>query len=115
MLCASGEKTKLGIFLEFCRGKNLKLKPSKLNIPEQFELGGAVISSELVKNEHVVCVLPKDKRVQAFFDLKKPQNKNDIHIFCGILASLQQWNPNIPLNQGEIFPVNLGTKFPGNP
>ena len=51
-----------------------------------------------MKNEQVVCVLPKDKRVQAFYNLKKPQNKKDIQSFCGMLASLQQWNPNIPLN-----------------
>ena len=43
-------KDKLENFLEFCREKNLKLKPSKLNISEQVEFGGAVISSELVKN-----------------------------------------------------------------
>ena len=52
----------------------------------------------MVKNEQVVCVLPKDKRVQAFYNLKKPQNKKDIQSFCGMLASLQQWNPSIPLN-----------------
>ena len=43
-------KDKLENFLEFCREKNLKLKPSKLNISEHVEFGGAVISSELVKN-----------------------------------------------------------------
>ena len=30
--------------------------------------------------------------------MKKPQSKKDIQSFCGMLASLQQWNPNIPLN-----------------
>ena len=91
-------KEKLENFLAFCRDKNLKLKPSKLNISEQVEFGGAVISSELVRNEQVVCVLPKDKRIQAFVNIKKPQNKKDIQSFCGMLASLQQWNPNVPLN-----------------
>ena len=62
------------------------------------EFGCTVISSEIVKNEQVVWVLPKDKRIQTFFDLKKLQNKKDIQSFCGMLASLQQWNPNIPLN-----------------
>ena len=57
-----------------------------------------MISAELVKNEQVVCVLPKDKRIQAFYDLRKTQNKKETQSFCGMLASLQQWNPNIPLN-----------------
>ena len=57
---------KIENFLEFCRDQNLKLKPSKLTISEEVEFGGAVISSKLVKNEQVVCILPKDKRIQAF-------------------------------------------------
>ena len=74
------------------------MKPSKLQIGEQVTFGGAVISAELVKNEKVVCVLPKDQRIQAFYDMKKPLSKKDIQSFCGMLASLQQWNPNMPLN-----------------
>ena len=35
---------KLESLLSFCREKNLKLKPSKLNISEEVEFGGAVIS-----------------------------------------------------------------------
>ena len=47
-------RKKLENFLSFCREKNLKLKPSKLNKSEQVKLGGgAVISSETVKNEHL--------------------------------------------------------------
>ena len=42
-------KDKLENFLEFAREKNLELKPSKLQISEQVEFGGTVISSELVK------------------------------------------------------------------
>ena len=33
-------KQKLEHFLKFCRQKNLKLKPSKLNISEEVEFGG---------------------------------------------------------------------------
>ena len=31
-----------------------------------------MIRSYIVKNEQVVSVLPKDKKIQAFFELKKP-------------------------------------------
>ena len=37
--------------LVFCKEKNLKLEPSKLNISEQDEFGGTLISSEMVTNE----------------------------------------------------------------
>ena len=47
-------KGKLENFLAFCREKNLKLKPSKLNISVEVEFGGAVISSKIVKEEQVV-------------------------------------------------------------
>ena len=51
-----------------------------------------------MKNEQVVSVLHKDKRIQVFFELKKPSTKKDIQVFCGMLASLQSWNLNLPMN-----------------
>ena len=57
-----------------------------------------MISSDIEKNEHVVSVLPKDKRIQAFFKIKRPSNKKDIQMFCRMLASLQSWNPDLPMN-----------------
>ena len=74
-------KLKLENFLSFAKDKNLKLKPSKLQIGEQVTFGGALISAELVKNEKVVCVLPKDQRIQAFYDMKKPQTKRRFNHF----------------------------------
>ena len=44
-------KANLENFLAFCPEKNLKLKPSKLNISGEVEFCGAVISSKLVKEE----------------------------------------------------------------
>ena len=42
-------------------------------------------------------MLPKDKRIEAFFNMKKPKTKKDIQSFCGMLSSLQAWNPNLPM------------------
>ena len=78
--------------------KNLKLKTSKFCVGEEVEFGGAIISSETVEKETVVCVLPKNQRVQAFQNLKNPKPKKDVQVFCGMLASLQRWNPLIPMN-----------------
>ena len=30
--------------------------------------------------------------------MKKPSCKKDVQIFCGMLASLQEWNLSIPMN-----------------
>ena len=48
-------KKKLDTFLGFWQEKNLKLKPSKMNISDEVEFG------------QVVSILPKDKWVQAIF------------------------------------------------
>ena len=56
-------KKKLETFLGFCKEKNLKLKPTKMTISEEVEFGGALIRSDIVENEEVVSILPKDKRI----------------------------------------------------
>jgi hypothetical protein len=94
-------KDKLENFLSFSREKNLKLKPSKWQISEQVEFGGTVISAELVKNEQVVCVLPKDKRIQAFYDMKKPQTKKDIQ-FLWHACKLTTVEPKYPFKYSYV-------------
>ena len=92
------DEENLKSFLSFCKEKNSKLKPSKMNISEEVEFGRALIRSDIMKNEQVVSVLHKDKRIQVFFELKKPSTKKVIKDFCGMLASLQSWNPNLSMN-----------------
>ena len=89
---------KLEVFIGYWDKKNLKLKPSKMVIGEEVEFAGTVIRAKTVENEDVVSILPRDKRVKAFLDLKKPETKKEIQVMCGMLSSLQQWNPSLPLN-----------------
>ena len=42
--------------------------------------------------------MPRDKRVQAFMELKKPQTKKELQVCCGMVSSLQKWYPSLPLN-----------------
>ena len=93
-----GLKKELELFLEMCKKKNLKLKTSKFRVGEEVEFGGTIISSETVGKDTVVCILPKNACIQAFQNLKKPTTKRDVQVFCGMLASLQQWNLSVPLN-----------------
>ena len=89
---------KLEIFLEFCKKKNLKLKPSKFCIGEEVEFGGTLITSETVGSKNVVNILPKSQRVQAFQNLRRPRTRKEVKIFCGMMTSLMKWSPNAPLN-----------------
>ena len=94
--------------MHFCRDKNLKLNPEKLLISEQVEFGGSIISTESVQDESIVFIGPKNKRVKAFESLKKPTNKKEMQIFCGMLASLQSWYPSLPLNIPNLRKATAG-------
>ena len=103
---------KLNNLMEFCKLKNLKLNPSKLLISEEVEFGGSVISAETVKQEEIIFIGPKDKRIRAFQELKKPTSKKEVQIFCGMLASLQNWFPSLPLNIPNLRKATAGaSKF----
>ena len=68
-------KKKIEVFVGYCEKKNFKLKPSKMVISEEVEFAGTAIRAETVENEDVVSILPRDKRVKAFMDLKKTRDK----------------------------------------
>ena len=85
-------------FLKFCRLKNLKLKTDKFRISEHVEFAGATINAELVKGERIVNILPKDGRIMAFQELKRPESKSELRSFCGMVSSLSSWSPNVNIN-----------------
>ena len=76
------------VFLGHCEKNNLKLKPSKMVIGEEVEFAGATIRAETVQNEDVVSIFPRDKRIKAFFYLKKPETIKEVQVLCGMLSSL---------------------------
>ena len=43
-----------------------------MTIVEEVEFTGTTIRAETIQNEDVVSILPRDKRVKAFFEVKKP-------------------------------------------
>ena len=103
---------KLENLMQFCKEKKLKLNPEKLLVSEEVEFGGSVISSETVEKENIIFIGPKDKRIKAFSELKKPTLKKEVQIFCGMLASLQSWFPSIPLNIPNLRKATAGaSKF----
>ena len=85
-------------FLKFCKAKNLKLKTSKFKISESVEFAGATLNAELVRGEQVVNILPKNGRIDAFQNLKRPETKTELRSYCGMVSSLSAWTPSVNLN-----------------
>ena len=47
----------------------------------EVEFAGTVMRAETVKNEEVVSILPRDKKIKGFFKLKKPETKKKYRSF----------------------------------
>ena len=88
-------KSKMHTFLGFCQEKNIKLKPSKFMISTEVEFGGCIISRETMGDS--VFIEPKHNRIMAFEELKKPTTKRELQVFAGMISSLQNWYPSLPL------------------
>ena len=99
---------KLKVFLKYCEEKNLKLKPSKMVISEEVEFAGTAIRAEKIQDNDVVNILPREKRVQAFMELKKPETKKEMQVWCGMVSSLQRWYPSLPLNLTMLRKATVG-------
>merc|ERR1712044_143537 len=91
-------KKKLIVFLKYCEEKNLKLKPSKMVISEEVEFAGSAIRAEKKNETDVVHIVPREKKIQTFFELKKPTTKKELQVWCGMVSSLIKWYPSLPLN-----------------
>ena len=85
------------------------MKPSKFVIGGEVEFGGALITSETVGTQCGEYSSEKSGS-EAFKNLRRPHSKKEVQIFCGIMTSLQAWNPHIPLNAPIMRAVTGGTK-----
>ena len=53
-------------------------------------------------------ILPREKRIQAFMELKKPETKKEVQVLCGMISSLQRWYPSLPLNLTMLRKATVG-------
>ena len=53
------------------------------------EVGGSVLTVEKVKNQDLIFITPRGKRIKAFEELRKPQWHAEL--------SLSRWNPTVAL------------------
>ena len=44
-----------------------------------------------------VFIEPKNKRILALEELRKPKSKRNLQVFAGMVASIQNWFPSLPL------------------
>ena len=46
----------------------------------------------------MVNILPKNGRIDAFQNLKRPETKTELRSYCGMVSSLSAWTPSVNLN-----------------
>ena len=61
-----------------------------------------MITVEKVKNQDLIFIAPKEKRIRAFEELRRPETKRDYQVFSGMLSSLQRWNPTVAVEMPLI-------------
>ena len=69
-----------------------------------------MITVEKVKNQDLIFIAPKGKRIWAFEELCRPETKRYCQLFSGMLSSLQRWNPTVAL---EISLIRKATASKG--
>ena len=62
---------KLEKFFQFAAKQNLKRNTKKFLIGSQVEFGGSVLTVEKVKNQELIFITVKIKRIKVFEELKK--------------------------------------------
>ena len=62
------------------------------------EFGGCLVSKE----DLGVFIEPKQNRIRAFEELKKPTIRKELQVYAGMCSSLQTWFPAIPMIIPEI-------------
>ena len=46
----------------------------------------------------MVNILPKNGQIDAFQNLKHPETKTELRLYCGMVSSLSAWTPSVNLN-----------------
>ena len=80
-------------FLQSCHAKNIKLKGTKFVISTCVEFGGCQISADKLNDKGFIFIQPKEGRVRAFEELKRPTTKREAQVWSGMVSSLAAWAP----------------------
>ena len=88
--------------MKMCSEINLKLSPSKFKLSTAVKFGGTIISSEKIKNGHVIFMDPPDQRIVAVTEMRSPRTKKELRTLCGMISSLGDWFPSIQFNMKNL-------------
>ena len=69
------------------------MKPSKFEISTCVEFGGCRISADRHRDKGFIFIQPKEGRVRAFAELKRPSTKWEAQVWSGMVSSLSAWAP----------------------
>ena len=81
--------------MKMCSDINLKLAPSKFKLSNAVKFGGTIISSQRIKDGHVIFIDPPDQRIVAVTEMRSPGTKKELRTLCGMISSLGEWFPSI--------------------
>ena len=62
--------------MKMCEDINLKLSPSKFKLSSAVKFGETIISSQKIKDGHVIFLDPPDQRIVAVTEMQSPKSKN---------------------------------------
>ena len=81
---------------------NLKLAPSKFKLSSAVKFSGTIISSQRIKDGHVIFIDPPDQRIVAMTEMRNPRTKKELRTLCGMISSLGEWFPSIQFNMANL-------------
>ena len=64
--------------MKMCSDINLKLSPYKFKLSTAVKFGGTIISSERIKDGHVIFIDPPDQRIVAVTEMRSPRTKKRV-------------------------------------
>ena len=68
-------KNQIMKLMKMCSDINLKLSPSKFKLSTAVKFSGTIISSERIKDGHVILIDPPDQRIIALTEMRCPRTK----------------------------------------
>ena len=97
-----GLKNQTKKLMKMCEYINLKSSPSKFKLSSAVKFGGTIISSQKIKDGHVIFLYPPDQRILAVTEMQSPRNKKELITLCGMISSLGDWFPSIQFNMKNL-------------
>ena len=88
--------------MKICSKINLKLAPSKFKLSNNVKFGGTIISSQRIKDGHVIFIDLPDQRIVAVTEMRNHRTKKELRTLFGMNSSLGEWFPAVQFNMANL-------------